>query len=433
MDKRALIMVGAGNILEWFDFALFIYLAPLIGQYFFPAHSLAYSTTLTYGVFAAGFICRPLGGILFGHLGDQISRSRTLMLSILLISASTIMLGLLPGYTQIGWLAAALFIGLRCIHGLSVGGEYTGAVIYLGEAAPTQKKGFITSFAMIGANLGFFLATLIVLLLKSFSSPFLLHGGWRLAFILSGSLGGIILYNRWRLQESNAFIYLKKHKQIITQPFFAVLRYTPKILLQILGLTCMGAPFYYMFFGYMPNYLAQHAGVPLFESLGIQSILLLFMLIFLPLAGICGDRFGRKKMLLVTALGMIVLVLPCLNLMQQPSTILIFTGLGLATLLSSLEQGNNLVTFVENCPSNIRYTSISFGYNTGNAIFGGTAPLIFSLLTKQFSLMAAGYYLIAMTVISLFTILSLKTKKISVFYRSINQQADAKKANIPLT
>jgi MFS transporter, MHS family, proline/betaine transporter len=414
MDKRALIMVGSGNILEWFDFALFIYLAPLIGKYFFPAHSLAYSTTLTYGVFAAGFICRPVGGILFGHLGDHIGRSKTLMLTILVISISTILLGLLPGYTQIGWLAAVLFVGLRCIHGLSVGGEYTGAVIYLGESAPAQKKGLVTSFAMVGANLGFFLATLVTLLLSRFSSPFLTHWGWRLAFIFSGGLGGIILYNRFRLQESNAFLYLKNHKKIIAKPFFAVLRYAPKILLQILGLTCMGAPFYYMFFGYMPNYLAQHTGVPLFKSLGIQSILLLLMLILLPIAGICGDRFGRKKVLLFTALGMVLLVLPCLNLMQQSSTVFIFAGLGLATLLSSLEQGNNLVTFVENCPSNIRYTSISFGYNTGNAVFGGTAPLIFSLLTKQFSLTVAGYYLIAMTVISLFTIMSFRSRSDAV-------------------
>lgn len=408
MDKRALIMAGSGNILEWFDFALFIYLAPLIGKFFFPVHSLAYSTTLTYGVFAAGFICRPLGGILFGHWGDHIGRAKTLMLSILVISASTILLGLAPSYTQIGWPSAALFIGLRCIHGLSVGGEYTGAVIYLGESAPARKKGLVTSFAMIGANLGFFLATLATLLLRSSSSPWIMHWGWRLAFIISGSLGGIILYNRLKLRESKAFIYLKKHQKIVAKPLFAVLRHAPKTLLQILGLTCMGAPFYYMFFGYMPNYLAQHVGVPLLKSLGIQSILLLFMLILLPIAGICGDRFGRKKLLLFTALSMILLILPCLNLMRQSSTLSIFAGLSIATLLSSLEQSNNLVTFVENCPSNIRYTGISFGYNTGNAIFGGTAPLVFSLLVNQFSLTMVGYYLIIMTGISLLTILSFR-------------------------
>ena len=409
MDKRALLMVGSGNILEWFDFALFIYLAPLIGKYFFPLHSLAYSTMLTYGVFAAGFICRPVGGIVFGHWGDHIGRSKTLMLSILIISASTILLGLLPSYTQIGWPAAALFVGLRCIHGLSVGGEYTGAVIYLGESAPPHKKGLVTSFAMIGANLGFFLATLVALVLRSSSSPWIMQWGWRLAFIISGCLGGVILYNRLQLHESRAFVYLKNHQKIVAKPFFAVLRFAPKTLLQILGLTCMGAPFYYMFFGYMPNYLAQHAGVPLLKSLGIQSILLLFMLILLPIAGICGDRFGRKKVLLFTAFSMILCILPCLDLMQQSSTILIFAGLGIATLLSSLEQSNNLVTFVENCPSNIRYTSISFGYNTGNAIFGGTAPLIFSLLVNQFNLTMVGYYLIAMTIISLLTILSFRS------------------------
>lgn len=407
MDARTLIMVSFGNILEWFDFALFIYLAPVMGKNFFFSDNPIFATLMTFGVFAAGFICRPLGGILFGHLGDRIGRAKSLTFSILAISCSTGLMGLLPTYTQIGWLAPGLFITLRLIHGVSVGGEYTGAVIYLGESAPVKKRGFLASFAIAGANLGFFFATLTVLLLDTFfSQTGIAEWGWRICFIGSGCLGLLILYNRLKLQETPAFLQLQKVQQVEEKPLLAALRY-PRKLLQIFGLTCMGAPFYYMFFGYMPNYLAQYFGISLLKSLSVQGLLLLAMLIFLPLAGACGDRFGRKKILLFCAIGMILLTIPCFYLMQQNTLMTIFLGLFIATILSALEQSNNLITFVESCPANIRYTGISFAYNVGNAVFGGTAPLIFSVLTEKINLLASAYYLIIMAAIGLMVIMTL--------------------------
>ncbi len=338
-------------------------------------------------------------------------RAKTLTVSIIAISFSTGLVGLLPAYARIGWIAPLLFIALRCVHGLSVGGEYTGAVIYLGESAPVKKRGFLASFAVVGANLGFFLATLMTILLNIFSSNIILKNwGWRLCFIGSGCLGLFILYNRLKLQETAAFINLKKADKIISKPFLSVMRKAPKIMLQILGLTCLGAPFYYMFFGYMPNYLAQNFHVTLIKSLSVQGLLLLVMLLILPLGGICGDWFGRKKVLLITAIGMILLTIPCFYLMQHSTLICLLAGLGIATILSSLEQSNNLITFVENCPVDVRFTGVSFAYNTGNAIFGGTAPLVFSLLTEKLNLMASAYYLIAMATISLVVIMTLKNQ-----------------------
>ena len=411
MNVRTLATVSLGNILEWFDFALFVYLAPMMGAYFFPAHDPVYASMMAFAVFAAGFICRPLGGIVFGQLGDRLGRAKTLTISILTISCSTGMVGLLPSYAQIGWVSPLLFTGLRLIHGLSVGGEYTGAVIYLGESASPQHRGFLASFAIVGANLGFFLATLMAILLNSVVSPsFAHHWGWRLCFLFSGGVGFLILYHRFKLQETAVFTHLRNTRKIAAIPLLTALRHAPGKLLQLFALTCMGSTFYFLFFGYMPNYLAQYFGVSLLKSFSCQALFLLAMLILIPIAGICGDRFGRKKMLLMTAIGIIVFTIPCLYLLQQGTVITILSSLAVASILSSFEQSNNLITFVETCPANVRYSGISFTYNLGNAIFGGASPLIFSWLTHNLSLFASAYYLILMAFISFAAILTLRMK-----------------------
>ena len=407
-----------GNILEWFDIGLFIYLSPFIGRQFFPDQTAANATIMVFSVFAAGFICRPLGSILFGHLGDRIGRARTLIFSIMAVTLATLAMGLLPGYHTIGIWAPLIFTLLRLLQGLSIGGEYSGVMIYLAESSPNGRRGFFTSFAAVGANAGFLLATISTILLNTLLPPAILQSwGWRIPFLFSGCLGLIIFYSRLNLVETSAYLYLKKHRQIIRVPLLAALREAPRQLLQILGLTSMGSTFYYIFFGYMPNYLAQFFGVSLMFSLACQAIFLGGMLLLLPMAGMLGDRFGRKKMLLITATGMIFFAFPCFYLLQHEMAIFIFVGLSVATILTSLEQGNTLVTIVENCPLDFRYSGVAFAYNAGNAIFGGTAPLIVSLLTQKVNHFAPAYYLMVMSIISLIVVITLKeTYKIDFSY-----------------
>jgi MFS transporter, MHS family, proline/betaine transporter len=398
-----------GNILEWLDIGLFIYLSPLIGKQFFPHQASMNATIMVYAVFAVGFICRPLGSILFGHLGDRIGRARTLIFSIMAVTLATLALGLLPNYNTIGILAPVIFIFLRILQGLSIGGEYSGVMIYLAESSPNGRRGFFTSFAAVGANAGFLLATVTTILLNTqLSSSALQSWGWRIPFLFSGALGCVIFLARFNLVETSAYLYLKRHQQIIRVPLLAALRQAPRQLLQIMGLTSMGATFYFIFFGYLPSYLAQFFGVSLTYSLTCQSIFLAGMLLLLPMAGLLGDRFGRKKMLLITAIGMIGSAFPCFYLLQHEVAVFIFVGLSVATILSSLEQGNTLVTIVENCPVDFRYSGVAFAYNSGNAIFGGTAPLVVSLLTQKVSHFAPAYYLMVMCLISLIVVMTLK-------------------------
>lgn len=377
-------------------------MAPIIGAKFFPPNPSAITTLDALMVFAVGFICRPLGGIVFGYYGDTRGRAKTLRISILTITLSTMLTGFIPSYENIGVLAPVLFITLRLLQGLSLGGEYSGVIIYLAESSPAKKRGFTTSFAATGANFGFLLATFTLMWLNlSFSETTIKEWAWRLPFILIGIPGLIITYYRFKLTETQVYEHLEKQHRLKAMPFITAMKFAPYQLLKIFGLTCMSSTFYYFFFGYMPTYLQHYIGFSLQTALIIQSCLLVAMLFMVPLAGLCGDYLTRKRVLITTAISIIFLVIPCFYLLQSNSLLLILLSLSIAAILSSLDQGNSLPAVVENCPANVRYSGISFSYNIGMALFGGTTPLIIVLLIEHFGLMAPSYYLLLMAGISL--------------------------------
>ncbi|RUR18546.1 MFS transporter [Legionella sp. km535] len=404
MKNKEILISSIGNTIEWFDFGLFIFMAPIIGAKFFPQHSSTLSTINALIVFAAGFLCRPLGGIFFGYFGDTRGRASTLRISIILITLSTLLIGLIPSYETAGIIAPIAFIILRLIQGLSIGGEYSGVMIYLAESAPHKKRGFITSFAATGANLGFLLATVSLMVLNFMcTAEEIKSWAWRLPFILIGLPGSLIIYYRFKLSETRVYSLLQKNHHLESRPFLSAIQFAPYQLLKIFGLTCMSATFYYVFFGYMPTYLEHYIGFQLNDALTIQSCLLIAMLILVPLAGIGGDHLSRKKMVMITNMSVIILVLPCFYLLQTNSLLLTLLALSTATIISSMDQGNTLTAVVENCPENVRYSGIAFSYNLGMALFGGTTPLVITLLIEHTSLIAPAYYLILMATISLIT------------------------------
>ncbi|WP_425169601.1 MFS transporter [Legionella sp.] len=402
--KKELLISSLGNTIEWFDLGLFIFMAPIIGAQFFPQEPTGKATIAAFIVFAAGFLCRPLGGIIFGYFGDTFGRAKTLRVSILIITLSTFLIGVIPSFEKIGVIATVLFLLLRLIQGLSIGGEYSGIMIYLAESASNNKRGFITSFAATGANLGFLLATATLMLLHYFFTEDSIKSWvWRLPFLFIGLFGSLIIYYRFKLTETLVYSQLQKDHLIKSLPFIAAIKFAPSQLLKILGLTCMSSSFYYIFVGYMPTYLEHYIGFSFSDALTMQSLLLTVLLFTVPLAGLCGDYFTRKKMLIINIIAIIFLILPCFYLLQTKAQSLVLLSLGITTILSSFDQGNTLTAIVENCPLNVRYSGIAFSYNLGNALFGGTAPLMVSLLIKEIGLVAPAYYLIVMAIISFIT------------------------------
>lgn len=400
---------SAGNILEWLDFGLFIYLAPILGQHFFASHGQS-ATLEVLAVFAIGFICRPLGSILFGFLGDRYGRVFSLRLSILSITLTMVIMGCLPSYHTIGTLATVLFIGLRLCQGLSVGGEYSAAMIYLTESAPPHRRGFVTSFAAVGANIGFLLASVMALFLQcDVASDAIKNFAWRLPFLTAGALGLLIFFYRLRLLETPTYQRLAAQKAFVAWPLSAALKKAPWRLLQIFGLSCMGAVLYYVFFGYMPTYLNNNHGVPLSQALILQAIFLILMLVLVPCAGWLGDRFGRRRMLMLTAIGILVTAWPCFYGLQGHGWLALLSVFSVATLLSSLEQGNTLTTVVENCPADVRVSGVAFAYNSGMALFGGTAPWLVAHFSHVNTYMPA-YYLMAAALVTGAVVLTIQDR-----------------------
>jgi MFS transporter, MHS family, proline/betaine transporter len=320
----------------------------------------------------------------------------------------------LPGYQSIGITAPILFILLRMIQGVSIGGEYSGVMIYLAELAPANKRGFFTSFAALGANLGFLSATLVLMLLNTFLSAHVISAwAWRLPFILAGIAGTLLLYLRFKLPETPTFAYLRTTHLLEKRPLITALKKHPGPLIKIIGLSCMSSTLYYLFFGFIPNQLKQQLNNVSTDKLPLimQSVSLTAMLFLVPLAGLCGDYFGRRRMLMLTTFSTLVLAIPAFQLLYSSSLLGIWLAFFLAFCLSSFDQGNTLCAVVENCPANVRYSGVSFSYNLGNAIFGGTAPLVATLLSEKFGYLGPAYYLMITSCVSLFAASTLLAKE----------------------
>lgn len=415
MDKKEILISTIGNTIEWFDLGIFIFMVPIIGPKFFPQDAAISSTIEALIVFAIGFLCRPVGGILFGYLGDTQGRAKTLRISILMITLSTLSIGLIPSYEEIGVSASIIFILLRLLQGLSIGGEYSGTMIYLAESASPKNRGFITSFAASGANLGFLFATVIFMMMNClWTAETLNEWAWRIPFLIIGLPGSLIIFYRFQLPETAVYSALKSMHQLEQVPLLTAMKFAPLQLIKILGLTCMSASFYYFFVLYITTYVEHYLGFSKDLALIFQSAVLVIMLFAIPVGAIFGDYYSRKKMMIITTSIMLLFIFPCYYLFQSQSLLLTALGVGIATMISSFDQGNTLTAIVENCPENVRYSGIAFAYNLGNALFGSTIPLFATLLIEYISPIAPYYYLFFMTLIGLTTIMTLLSKNQSM-------------------
>lgn len=406
MNIRSILAVSFGNILEWYDFALFTAYADIFAQHFFPNSDPYAAMLAVFGIFAAGFICRPLGAIIFGHFGDKSGRIKTLRASILIISIPTFLIGCLPTYANIGVYAAVLLTLIRLTQGVCMGGEFTGIIIYLCETAPKRHRGLLSSFAATGANMGILLATVVVsLLAKTLPQDMVAAWGWRLPFLLGGAFGVAVYWLRLNLTETQVFNSLLEKHDVAKVPLNEVLLGAPWLILRTIGLVCMGATFYYLCFIYLSNYLNDVISMPLAKATQLLSIFILTMLVLVPLAGVACDKLGRKTMLLTIAGLIIISIVPIFNWLASGQMPLMLLALTLLTLISSMEQGTTAVTVVENFPARLRYTGISLGYNLGYALFGGTAPLIAAWLFKTTgSPLSPAYYLMFWACVTLLVV-----------------------------
>jgi len=403
MRLKSILGGSIGNILEWYDFGLFAIYSPLFSRLFFPNYDPHIALITVFSVFALGFLCRPIGALLFGFLGDREGRVRSLRLSILMISVPTLLIGFLPTYAVVGIWAPIFLTLIRVWQGISLGGEFSGSIIYLTETAPNQHRGLVASLAGTGANMGILLASAISAASSYFFTDIDFEKwGWRIPYILSGIVCLFVYFTRLQLQETNVFNYLKEKKLLVKNPIRMVFKNNLPQMLRTIGLVCMGSTFYYLCFIYMTTFLTQNLHFSLSKATSWMTFFIGTMIILVPLSGMLCDYFGRRKMLLFNAILITLITIPGFYFLLHNYYIIGFVFvIALFTIASSLEQATTSIAVVENFPPPARYTGLSFGYNLGVAIFGGTTPLICeALINKTHILLIPAYYIVACAMVT---------------------------------
>ncbi len=410
--KTNIIAGVIGNILEWYDFAVFGFLAPIISPLFFPADDPLAGLIKTYGIFAAGYLMRPLGGIIFGHIGDSLGRKKALRISIVMMAIPTVLVGLLPTHAQIGASATLLLILLRLIQGISVGGELIGSVSYLVEMAPDNRRGLHGSWSLFSAVGGILLGSgVVTVLVNVVDHQSMLIWGWRLPFLSGILILAIGVWLRKGLVESTVFLEAKAAGNIQGNPMVEVLKEMPLRVLQLSVIILLFGTSFYILFVWMPTYLSKIVTPPVEHALLVNTVAMIFLIAVIPVAGLLSDKFGRKQVLFAATFLMGVLVYPLFMLIDQGDIITaLIVQLMFATLVGAI-QGPVPALMVEMFPTRTRYSAIGLGYNLTLAVFGGTSPLVCTWIIRETGDPASpAMYLLVLAVVSFSGLLVLKTE-----------------------
>jgi MHS family proline/betaine transporter-like MFS transporter len=399
-----------GTFVEWFDYASYGFLATVIAVVFFPGTDARSALMATYAVFALSFVVRPIGGVIWGHFGDKIGRQKTLSLSIFIMSASTFVIALLPTYQSVGLWAAGLLLATRLVQGFAASGEYAGAASFLAEYAPDGKRGILTCLVPAGEAAGLLAASLFVAILHGLLSVEQMQSwGWRLPFLMALPLGFIGIYIRRKLDETPHFKMLEDAHHVPQTPVVELLTKHRRELVIAFGGTLLNAVGFYLVLSYMPTYLATELGISESAAFVGSTISLAVYLGSIFLMGALSDKLGRKKVLMACSVLFAVLTVPMFALLSG----VVFTGmnstgflviLGVWSLFGALlsMNGGTLPTFLcELFPTRVRFSGFALSFNSANALFGGTAPLIATwLIGATGSKLAPAWFLVAAALVT---------------------------------
>jgi MFS transporter, MHS family, proline/betaine transporter len=408
--RRAVTGAAVGNAVEWFDFAIYGFLATYIAAKFFPSEDETAALLSTFAVFAAAFFMRPLGGYFFGPLGDRIGRQKVLALVILIMSGSTFAIGLLPSHQAIGMAAPLLLLLLRCLQGFSAGGEYGGGACYLAEYAPNGRRGFIVSFLVWSVVIGFLLGSATVTGLEAALSEEAMDSyGWRIPFLLAGALGLIGLYIRLRLDDTPEFEKLRAAGEVAASPLKEALTTAWRPILQIAGLVVIHNVGFYIVFTYLPTYFTQTLGFTKMDAFISVTVAGLVAIILIPPLGALSDRIGRKPLLFSGATAFAIFTYPLFLLLTSGSVGAAIAGHAGLAAIEAIFVSASLAAGAELFATRVRSSGYSVGYNTSVAVFGGTAPYVATwLVSRTGSDVAPALYVVAAAIVSLLTVFTMR-------------------------
>ncbi len=410
-DKRTLGLSSFGGALEFYDFVIYVFYAKIISDLFFPSTLSPFWAMLnTYGIFAAGYFFRPLGGLVMAHFGDLVGRKRLFSLSILLMALPTLLIGLMPTYASIGYAAPLLLLLMRIVQGIAIGGEIPAAWTFVSEHVPEKRIGFANGLLTAGLSLGILLGALVSLWISlQFTNAEIHDWAWRLPFIAGGIFGLIALYLRSYLKETPVFKAMQARKELSKD--------TPikQVLAKHKTSIAIGMVFTWFLTGCvvvlilaMPNLLTGAFGFERADTFKMQSAAIIMQMLGCIIAGLCADRYGAGKVMLIGSAGVAIVATIFYHSLGHASSTSIFLMYMLLGLFSGTV-GMVSCSMVKMFPAQIRFSGISFSYNVAYAIAGGlTLPLVQWL--SLYSNIGAMYYIWVVCLVSFLTALIFKQK-----------------------
>jgi metabolite-proton symporter len=402
--RRVMLASAVGSALEWYDFFIYGTAAALVfGQLFFPKSEPTVGTLLAFATFGVAFIVRPLGGLVFGHLGDKLGRKPVLVMTLMLVGGGTFLIGLLPTYETIGLWAPLLLVLMRLLQGFGAGAEYGGAVILAVEHAPPGKRGIFGSFAPVGVTVGLLLANGVFALVGALPQEDFLSWGWRVPFLLSIVLIIVGFYIRARVSETPAFAEIAAKNEVARAPVKEALSEHPREFLVVIGARLAENGLGFLFPVFALNYMTQQLGLS--KTMVLQGNMLAYavMLVTLPLFSMLSDKIGRRPVYLFGALFSAAFAVPFFLLVNTQSQPLIWLALvlGISVGVGAMF-GPQAAYFAELFGTRLRYSGFAFARELGSILAGGPAPFVAKLLL----IWAAGQpwgvagYMIAMALIT---------------------------------
>ncbi|MCG6858096.1 MAG: MFS transporter [Salaquimonas sp.] len=372
-----------GNVVEWYDFALYGYLAGVIAPVFFPDDAPIAGLIATYGIFAAGFIMRPFGAAAFGWFGDKYGRARTMQISVTMMALPTLLLGLLPNYQQVGILAPILLVLVRLLQGVSVGGEFSSSVTYLVETAPEGQRGVTGSWANVGSMSGSLLGVGAAALVTNLFAPSALESwAWRLPFLGGAILGATAIWLRRNLHKSRRF-ELHHASRADTSPLMEAFTTNRRETLLALAFAASYGTCYYVAFVYLPEWLAGLGLMARGTALAINTCMTIVLIPLMPLAAIVGDRWLTRRTWIALAmflLGLAAWPLHYWMLASSGSLISVVAAHAVSFLLIAVPLSSAPALFAEMFPERDRLSGYSVAFNIGVGVFGGLTPMIVTSL-----------------------------------------------------
>ncbi|VVC75750.1 Proline/betaine transporter [Aquicella siphonis] len=399
-QRRMLILSSLGGVLEFYDFIIYIFLAPVIEKLFFAESSNYMATLKTLAIFSIGYLLRPLGGIIFSHFGDRYGRKVVFLMTVIFMAIPSFAIGLLPTPREIGIAAPLLLLLLRMMQGLALGGEIPAAITFVSEHVPGRRRAFALSVLFFGINMGLLLGSLVTTLLTSLLTEAEIFAyGYRIPFLLGGFFGMFSLFLRRHLHETTAFTSLRQ-MDLQRVPLLTLMRHSYPQVLQGMLLVGTGSVTVFLYL-YWPQYLHQYMNYDFAGLMRINTAGTLVLNLTILLGGVLADKWGYRNLYLMGTTLLVLLTFPLFMLFNQHNLTWVIMSYMLFSLLFGFIPGSYSAILSGLFPTSVRYSGIAMSYNLAFAVFGGLSPVICTFAIHTFnSVLAPAYYVMLMAMLS---------------------------------